>query len=80
MRENVQIEGFIPIWIQRLLDHRGGVSLLAADSGDGERIGMSCSEKVSVSGSYDMPIRAIRTEHIPLVQSIRSDDWSAISC
>lgn len=45
MRENVQIKGLIPIGVQRLLDHGGGVSLLAAYRGDGERIRMSCRER-----------------------------------
>lgn len=39
---DLQIEMFIPVWVQGTLGDLGGLCLLAVDGSDGERIGKSC--------------------------------------
>jgi len=70
----LQVEAFIPVRVERPLDHRGGFGLLAVHRGDGEGIRESWTSVVNIARSQ-LRLGRRRTENIPFVKPIGGDDY-----
>jgi hypothetical protein len=71
--EDVQVEGLIPVGVQRLLDHARGTRLLSVDGRDGEWVGKAWG--CDVSGAvFKTSGEGQHTENIALVEAVGGDD------